>query len=82
IEYAEQGYPISERKANLWRNASRSNDLRPVLRGLLGQERAPRAGEIVRCLHTARTLKAIAAGGRDAFYKGEIARRIVAFCRE
>lgn len=82
IEYAEQGYPISERKANLWRNASRSNDLRPVIRELLGQERAPRAGEMVRCVNTARTLKAIAAGGRDAFYKGEIARRIVAFCRE
>ncbi len=82
IEYAEQGYPISERKANIWRNASRSNDLRPVIRGLLGQERAPRAGETVRCLDTARTLKAIAAGGRDAFYKGEIARRIVAFSRE
>lgn len=82
IEYAEQGYPISERKANLWRNASRSNDLRPVIRELLGQERAPRAGEMVRCVNTARTLKTIAAGGRDAFYKGEIARRIVAFCRE
>ncbi|MFN7019117.1 MAG: gamma-glutamyltransferase [Fimbriimonadales bacterium] len=82
IEYAEQGYPISERKATIWRNASRSSDLRPVLRALLGQERAPRVGETARCPDTARTLKAIAAGGRDAFYKGEIARRIVAFCRE
>ncbi|MFN7162461.1 MAG: gamma-glutamyltransferase family protein, partial [Fimbriimonadales bacterium] len=82
IEYAEQGYPISERKATIWRNASRSNELRPVLRALLGQERAPRAGEIVRCIDTARTLKGIAAGGRNAFYRGEVARRIVAFCRE
>ncbi|MCS6919125.1 MAG: gamma-glutamyltransferase, partial [Fimbriimonadales bacterium] len=82
IEYAEQGYPMSERKANIWRNASRSNELRPVIRALLGQERAPRAGDVVRCADTARTLRAIAAGGRDAFYKGEIARRIVAFCRE
>ncbi|MCS6924141.1 MAG: gamma-glutamyltransferase [Fimbriimonadales bacterium] len=82
IEYAEQGYPISERKANIWRNASRSNELRPILGALLGQERAPRVGETVRCIDTARTLKAIASGGRDAFYKGEIARRIVAFCRQ
>ncbi len=82
IEYAEQGYPISARKAQIWSNAARSSALRPVLQGLLGQERAPRAGEIVRCLDTARTLKAIAAGGRDAFYRGEIARRIVAFCRQ
>jgi gamma-glutamyltranspeptidase/glutathione hydrolase len=79
IEYAEQGYPISERKANIWRNASRSSELRPVLQGLLGQDRAPRAGEIVRCPDTARALKAIAAGGRDAFYKGELARRLITY---
>ncbi|MGQ9901478.1 MAG: gamma-glutamyltransferase family protein [Fimbriimonadales bacterium] len=81
-EYAEGGYPISTRKANLWRNASRSSELRPVLQGLLGQDRAPRAGETVRCLDTARALKAIAAGGRDAFYKGELARRLVAYSQQ
>jgi gamma-glutamyltranspeptidase / glutathione hydrolase len=82
IEYAEQGYPISERKANIWRNASRSSELRPVLQGLLGQDHPPRAGEVVRCPDTARVLKAIAAGGRDAFYKGELARRLVAHSQQ
>jgi gamma-glutamyltranspeptidase / glutathione hydrolase len=40
------------------------------------------AGEIVRCPDTARTLKAIAAGGRDAFYKGELARRLIAYSQQ
>jgi gamma-glutamyltranspeptidase/glutathione hydrolase len=53
-----------------------------VLQGLLGQDRAPRAGETARCPDTARALKAIAAGGRDAFYKGELARRLVAHSQQ
>ena len=41
--------------------------------------RAPRHGEIVRFPNLARSLRQIAEGGRDAFYKGEIARQIVDF---
>ncbi len=79
IRYARDGYPISPRKESIWRNASRSSELRPILRALLHQERVPRAGEIVRCPDLARTLQLIASEGRDAFYKGEIARQIALY---
>jgi gamma-glutamyltranspeptidase/glutathione hydrolase len=82
IEYARDGYPISPRKETIWRNAARSRELRPVLSALLHQSQPPRAGERVRCPDLARTLQQIAEGGREAFYKGEIARRIVEFCRQ
>jgi len=39
----------------------------------------PRLGQIVRFPDLARTLETLAAGGRDAFYEGEIAERLVAF---
>jgi gamma-glutamyltranspeptidase/glutathione hydrolase len=43
--------------------------------------RAPAAGERWRAPNLARTLKTIARGGADAFYRGEIAEKIVAFLK-
>ncbi|CUU04684.1 MAG: gamma-glutamyltransferase [Armatimonadetes bacterium] len=82
ITYARDGYPISPRKAQIWRNASRDRVLRTVLPALLHQTRPPQAGEKVRCPDLARTLQAIASGGRDAFYKGEIAQKMVNFSKQ
>lgn len=79
IRYAREGYPISPRKESVWRNASRSSELRPILSALLHQERPPRVGEIVRCPDLARTLQQIASEGRNAFYRGEIARQIAQY---
>jgi gamma-glutamyltranspeptidase/glutathione hydrolase len=44
--------------------------------------RAPRKGEIFKNPYLANTLSKIAAEGRDAFYKGEIARTMVDYIRE
>ncbi len=82
IEYAREGYPISRRKETIWRNASRSRDLRPLLSALLQPAGVPRTGDKVRSPDLARTLQMIAAGGREAFYKGEIAQQIVAYSRK
>jgi gamma-glutamyltranspeptidase/glutathione hydrolase len=83
IHYAEQGFPLTEMTAATWAEE------KDTLRGEPGAEktylpggRAPRAGEIFRNTELAWTLEQIAAGGRDAFYKGEIARRIVTFSQK
>jgi gamma-glutamyltranspeptidase/glutathione hydrolase len=44
--------------------------------------RAPRPGEIFRQPNLARTLRTIADGGRDAFYKGPIAKSIVDYMKD
>ena len=41
--------------------------------------KAPKEGEIFRNPNLARSYRAIASAGRDAFYRGDIARQIVAF---
>jgi len=76
IALAEDGFPVAPATAHYWQ---RSEDkLRSALGGqaLLTNGHAPRAGEIFRNPGLARTLHTIAEGGRDAYYKGEIAQSI------
>jgi gamma-glutamyltranspeptidase/glutathione hydrolase len=77
IDYANEGFPVSEVIAYYW---DRSISTREAYPGFLEQftidGRAPREGEIWRNPNLGNTLKAIAEGGRDAFYKGDIARTI------
>ncbi len=79
IRYAEEGFPVPELVGNLWPRSQRlfRNDP-PGLRTFYPGGRAPRVGEIFRNPDLAWSLRQIAAGGRDAYYKGEIARRILA----
>ena len=77
IAYARDGFPVSELIAYYWDRSV------PRLRGEAGfleqftlDGRAPRKGELWRNANLARTLASIAKGGRDAFYKGDIARTI------
>ena len=77
IAYAREGFPVSELIAYYWDRSV------PRLRGEAGfleqftlDGRAPRKGELWRNANLARTLASIAKGGRDAFYKGDIARTI------
>jgi len=79
IALAEKGYPVTEITANRWR------DSQPKLakdaaaaRTYLPGGRAPEPGEIFRQPDLANTFKKIARGGRDVFYRGEIAGAIVA----
>ncbi len=81
IHVAEQGYPVSELVAHYWRllaaiGALRNDDAR---RALLPDGVAPRAGDWFRPLPgLARTLRELADGGADAFYRGPAAAAIVA----
>jgi gamma-glutamyltranspeptidase/glutathione hydrolase len=80
IEYAEQGFPVSEIIANGWAGAERIFRDRPdAAKTYLPSGRAPQFGEIFRNPYLAASYRAISTEGRDAFYKGSIAQQIVAF---
>ncbi len=81
IRYAEEGFPVSEIVAGQWerfghRLSSEARDVYFLKDG--GKLRPPMHGEVFRNPKLAATLRKIAEGGRNAFYRGEIAREIVA----
>ena len=76
IEYAELGYPVSEIIAMQW-NANAARLSKDGLKSdLLIDGRPPNAGEIVTMPQLGRTLRAIAEGGADEFYKGSLSSKI------
>ncbi len=79
IAYAAEGFPVSEIIARAWHvEAPRLRTYPDTTRTyLVAGERAPRAGEIVRQPGLAHSLRLIAEGGRDAFYRGPLAAAIV-----
>ena len=80
IEYAENGFPVSEIISAQWQHAQERLRANPdAARHALMDGRAPRQGDVFKMPELARTFRTIAEGGRDAFYKGEIARKIVQF---
>jgi len=80
IEYADKGFPVSEIIASQWQRAeARLRGTPDAARDLLRDGRAPRHGEIFTFPRLVPTLKRIAEEGRDAFYRGEIARKIIDF---
>ena len=80
IEYAEKGFPVSDIIAGQWQGEEEKLRQTPeASKALLIDGRAPRRGQVFKMPELARSLKLIAEQGRDAFYKGEIARKIVDF---
>jgi gamma-glutamyltranspeptidase/glutathione hydrolase len=77
IRYARDGYAVSEIIAHQWKDqeATLSRDPNAAATFLI-DGRAPRTGEIFRNPKLAASLELIAKGGRDAFYKGPIAKAI------
>ncbi len=77
IDYAKEGFPVSQLIAYYW---NRSIPLLERWPGFSEQftieGRAPSEGEIWKNPGLAKTLQSIADGGRDAFYKGDIAKTI------
>ena len=83
IRYAKEGFPVSEVIAYYWAGNARSLSRFPnVAEVFMPGGKAPAKGEIFKHPYLASTLELIAEGGRDAFYKGEIARIIAAFMKE
>jgi gamma-glutamyltranspeptidase/glutathione hydrolase len=79
IQIAEDGYPVTEWIAQhfAW-NVDLLRDNEAAAKTFLISDRAPRLGEVMRNPDLAWSLRQIAQGGRDAFYRGEITKRILA----
>jgi len=78
IRLAEDGFPVAPLTARSWEaGAARQLATAPGGDQLLIEGRAPRAGEVFRNPGLANTLRGIAKGGTEAFYRGDIAKRIV-----
>jgi gamma-glutamyltranspeptidase / glutathione hydrolase len=78
IRAAEDGFPVTEWTSGLWAgNADFLRGNEAAAQTYLPDNRAPAVGQIFRNADLARSLRLIAQGGRDAFYKGELAKRIV-----
>ena len=89
IEYAREGFPLSQVIAYYWQgnvgSFRENSDMLPesqnwtdtyLIEGEDGTMRAPETGEVFRNPDLANTLETIAQNGTDAFYEGEIARTI------
>jgi len=80
IDYADQGFPVTEIIAGYWaQDASEFKDFPGFADLYMPNGRAPRAGETFVNPHLAETYRAIAAEGRSGFYGGRVARRIHEF---
>src|SRR5271167_3655390 len=78
IRIAQNGFPVPEMTAAVWAlevDHLRADDAASKL--YLPQDRAPRTGDIFRNPELAESLREIAAGGRDAYYKGAISQKIL-----
>ena len=79
IRLAEEGFPVSELTAGAWADAkSKLRQDKSATRTYLPGGHAPTVGQVFRNPDLAWSLRQIAAGGRDAFYRGKIAEKILA----
>ncbi|MDX1999434.1 MAG: gamma-glutamyltransferase [Thermoanaerobaculia bacterium] len=77
IRYAREGFPVSELIAYYWeKGGARLKSYPGFADTYLPGGRAPRKGEIFKNPNLARTLETLGREGRDAFYRGDIARTI------
>jgi len=82
IEYAEQGFGVTEVIAADWAaDAALFKEYPGFSDVFMPGERAPVAGELFRNPRLATTYRAIADGGRDAFYEGDLAYEIENYVR-
>jgi gamma-glutamyltranspeptidase/glutathione hydrolase len=81
IATADEGFPVSEVIAAGWKGSVRHLQEWPdsAATYLINGERAPAAGEVFRNPRLAESYRKIAKEGPAAFYRGDIAKEIVAF---
>lgn len=80
IQYAKEGFPVTELIAYYWQRNARLLEAYPNFKDVfMPNGRAPRKGEIFRNPDLARTFEKLANQGRDVFYRGDIARTIATY---
>jgi gamma-glutamyltranspeptidase/glutathione hydrolase len=83
IQLAERGFPVTEWiSLHFASNVDLLESNEAAARTFLISRRVPRVGEVFRNPDLAWSLRQIAEGGRDAFYRGEITRRLLALSAE
>jgi gamma-glutamyltranspeptidase/glutathione hydrolase len=83
IRLAEEGFPVAPLTAHFWqRGAENQLASAPGGRALTLDGRGPRAGETFRNPGLARAFRAIAEGGKEAYYQGDIAQSIAQVVQE
>ena len=83
IGYAENGFPLMEKICADWvPEVPRLKQDAAASATFLVNGDAPAPGTIFYQKNLARTLRTLSRGGRDAFYKGEIAKAIVDYCQK
>ena len=79
VQYARDGFPVHDLVARYWKMAEEKLQFRPSGAELLPRGQAPGMGEVVTLPELARSLETVAEGGAEAFYQGDIGRRIADF---
>ncbi len=83
INYAREGFPVSELIAYYWNSNAKRLEKYPGFKEVFTPNgKAPQKGEIFKNPYLANTLEKIAKEGRDVFYKGEIAKEIAKYMEE
>jgi len=83
IRYAENGFPLTELIAYYWkRSVDRFKEYENFQTTYAPGGKSPEKGELFRNPDLAKTYRLIARKGRDAFYKGEISERMVAYSKK
>ena len=82
IDYAENGFAVHEWVAASWKDHENylkegTNGTELLIMGDDKKYRAPRHGELMRNPNIARVLREIAEKGKEGFYKGWVAERII-----
>src|SRR5437899_11668603 len=80
IGYADEGVPRA-RKVAFWvrQSAEVIAQFPSTAKVFMPQGTLPRAGDVVVMKDLARSLRAVAAGGREVFYRGDLAKQLAAY---
>ncbi len=83
IDYARDGFPVSELIAYYWqRSTPRLSQYPGFSEQFTRNGQAPKKGDLWKNPNLARTLENLAKNGREAFYSGSIARTIANYMKE